>query len=172
MRPALFTALAALPLLTSGCSGQCGAGNQLNGQTFRVFANPVSWTNDNPAYTSGPDFYSYGAFANGVYTWSFKWGNADIGPVDVTVDGATFSAREGDWDPLECGHLIIDEMNGSYVDTAGVEHNFSADLSLTVFDGELGGLMVWAESWNAPDGESGAFRSTSHMQMASGGGGG
>ena len=153
----LFSALAVVTL-SPGCTAQCGSPSALSGVNYQVFAMPQNVSSDNPAFSDAPDFWSYGSPANGASRWSIKWGPSEVGAVEVLIDGQSF-AGGGVWDNIECGHILITDLNGVYTDeSGGSTHNFNANIGLTLYGTEFGGEMFWAEAWQSPDGESGLFK--------------
>lgn len=166
MRIGTLTIAVLLVPALSGCAPDCGAVNQFNTLTYRVFANPFEYTNDNPVFLEGPEFWSYGTPANGVSQWNFAWTGAAVGPVTVTIDGQTFEGT-GELDEVECGQALV-TFNGLYVDDANnVEHNFNASMSMTLWSEQGGGLMgaylIWKESWTHPSSENGTFTANAHL---------
>jgi hypothetical protein len=161
MRTAL-TSLVLGAVFGSGCTGQCSAAALFSGRTYDIFANPVSYTLDNPSLTDSPNFYSYTVPSNGTSAWTFQWGATANGPVDVGIDGQSF-AGNGEWDEVECGHALLD-FEGTYVDEATeTRHTFKAKANLTIWQDKLGGLLVWNESFEMPDGETGTWTGSSHL---------
>ena len=165
-----IASVVAASALVSACAGQCPPASQISGRTYGVFANAVTHTADNDALFRAPNFYAYGIPSNGAGTWTFQWNQGDNGPVSVVIDGQSFSGT-GEWDNLECGYGVV-EFGGVYVDEpTGVEHDFQAISALTFYADQVGGLLIWAENWSSPDGESGTFRSESHVTVSLTGGG-
>lgn len=165
MRSLFLAALVSLPAL-SGCTTDCGPVSKFNTLTYRVFANPVEFTNDNPEFLAGPDFWSYGTPANGVSEWNFAWTAAASGPVTVTIDGQSFEGT-GELDEIECGQALV-TFQGVYVDDANsVDHTFNASMSMTLWaeqgGGQMGAYLIWKESWSHPSSEAGQFTSNSHL---------
>lgn len=165
MRALALLTLTALPVV-SGCSSDCGPHDQFNSFTWRVFANPVVFESTNPAFTAGPDYWSYGSPANGVSEWQFQWGAAPVGPVTVVIDGQSFEGT-GDMDDTECGYALV-TFGGTYLDSLNdVEHNFNASLSMNLWSdalgAQLGAFMIWKESWSHPSSESGTFNVDAHL---------
>ena len=64
----------------SACKPDCGGVQAFNNFTYRGFANPVIHESNNPAFTEGPEYWSYGSPANGASEWQFKWGGVAQGP--------------------------------------------------------------------------------------------
>lgn len=168
---ALF--VAALTLLLGGCAADCGPAAQIAGNTYTAFTHPVSASGNNiDRLTAAPGFASYSLPVNGQNDWTFKFGEADIGPMKILIDGQAFDAQ-GIWDPVECGSFTVAEFKGLYVSTDGTQHNFSAAMNVVVFDEQLEGLVQWGESWELVDGTSGTYKSTAQMRgLLTGGGAG
>lgn len=164
-------ALLVLAAIGQGCAPGCSSSSSFTGRTYQIFANPVSYNIENGAINDAPDFFGYEIPGNGTHQWSFRWGNTDVGPVDITINGVTF-AGQGDWDTTECGHLILDFEGTIEGDETGARHVFNAAANLTVWQDKLGGLLIWNETFTLPDGETGTWRSTSHLDgtLTSGGG--
>ena len=145
----------------SGCAPGCSSSATFSGRTYSVFANPVSFEIENGVLTEAPDFYSYDLPANGSSNWTFAWGGSDTGPVDITIDGTTYSGN-GEWDTVECGHLLLD-FEGTFETEDGARHVFSAAGNLTIWQDKLAGLLIWNESFTLPGDETGSWRGSSHL---------
>ena len=169
MRNATLTLALLAPVLAAGCVAPCASPASLSDRSYRVFTNSVTMQNDNVAFNAPPTFYSYTTPANGAARWTFDWGNTPDGPVDVIIDGQRFEGT-GEWNERECGHATID-FEGNYFDEAsGVEHRFNAAAAITIWQDELGGLLIWNETWTAPDGGTGSFRTNANMHGVLAGG--
>ncbi len=159
-------ALVALGAALTGCTADCGLATSFNQNTYRVFANPVTWDSSNDLFTQGPDYWSYGTPANGTSTWQIQWGAAPVGPVTVVIDGQQFQGQ-GELDQRECGQGTA-TFSGTYLDEdRDVEHTFNASMSFALWSedtgGKLGAFLVWKESWTHPSGENGQFSASSHL---------
>ncbi len=162
---------AAALTLAGGCAPDCGPAAQIGSNTYSVFSHPISASGDNlELLTSAPDFASYSLPVNGESSWSFKFGNADDGPMKVAIDGQEFDAH-GSWDSVECGNFIVSDFAGQFVSTDGTQHNFSAVMNMVVWGEQLEGLVQWGETWTLTDGTAGSYKSTTQMRglLASGG---
>jgi len=150
--------------MSSGCAPDCGPAAQIAGNTYEVFTHPVSASGENlDRLTAPPDFSSYSVPVNGEGSWSFAFGNADVGPVAITIDGQSFDGQ-GVWDAVECGHFTVEDVGGEYAAADGSTHTFSAAMSIVVFGEQLEGLVQWNESWTLAGGETGTYRSTAQMR--------
>ena len=150
----------------SACKPDCGGVQAFNNFTYRGFANPVIHESNNPAFTEGPEYWSYGSPANGASEWQFKWGGVAQGPVTVVIDGQEFEGT-GELDELECGTAVVN-FGGIYTDDAvDVEHTFNASMSLNLWvddnGSQFGGYLIWKESWSHPSSETGSFSAESHV---------
>lgn len=148
----------ALLLLASACSPAVCPEPAAVAGTWDVFAVVLTSVGGDD-----PDFPSYHSPANGASTWTLAWGEQDVGPVDMTVDGTPITA-EGVWDRETCGTFSLD-LVGAVTGPTGSEHGFTADALLMVYDDTLQGTWDWSESWTSRDDEAtGTFSATGRVE--------
>jgi len=164
MRLTSVAALLVAGALSQGCAADCGPAAQISANTYEVFTHPLNATGENlNALRAGPAFASYSIPVNGESSWVFKFGDAEVGPMKVIIDGQSFNAQ-GIWDPIECGNFVISGLKGLYVSTDGTQHSFSAVMNMVVFGDQIEGLVQWNENWELIDGTGGSYRSTAQMR--------